>query len=589
MKKRSSKSFLWFFSIFFFVICLAEGILYYGKEVDNVFLGIALIVQNAIKAFMLNSEIKISDAVALIDTIDSSLFHFFLTYLYVITIVLAPFCTVGALLLIVKKPFYYIEGLLKSRKDKVIFIFGEGDNKKSFVNAIKKSARVIIYEKQALSDEEALKYLKDGIVHFTDLGHGAKQIKCLKKMHLDKIDYILMCDDNSLINLYYLKTVSEFFNHFKPRNKDLVCYIQCQEFGMKEVIQRYYDSLGNKYFDLNIVDIKQKAVNKMFLEHKLYEYNKINNSKDVHLAIIGFGDYGQNTLIQSLNIGVFSSDSTICIDVFDKDMDNIIGVFLKKFSSDILDSLEENVPVGDVNANYVINLPTPNNQSLQVDGKVVLRFWSVDVGTIQFNRILNNCIKDDIFTYVVVAVNDKKLMAATLLEIQKLLHTNIPIIVRVNNEEQSFEFLNTVTDYNNVHLINQSKDIYSLEAICNEDIVNMAKEFNRKYNDIEADNNRQSEEWIRIPLFKRESAIAQAMHQEVKEWLLKESPGIEEEHGILEHRRWCLFMISNGYKYREGIKNDIVKTNPCICKWDKLLKEKPDMIKHDFTPYQIIK
>lgn len=42
-------------------------------------------------------------------------------------------------------------------------------------------------------------------------------------------------------------------------------------------------------------------------------------------------------------------------------------------------------------------------------------------------------------------------------------------------QNQSFEFLNTVNDFQNVHLINQTKDMYSLEAICNEDIVNMPK------------------------------------------------------------------------------------------------------------------
>lgn len=357
---------------------------------------------------------------------------------------------------------------------------------------------------------------------------------------------------------------------------------------MKEVIQKYYDSLQTKSFDLSIVDIKQKAVNKMFLDHKLYQYNKVSDSKNVHLAIVGFGDFGQNTLLQALNNGVFSSDSTICIDVFDKNMGSIIGVFLKKFSADILDCLEENVPVGDVNANYVIQLPSCKNQSFQVDGNVLLRFWSVDVSTIQFNKILNSCIRNDMFTYVVIAVNEKRLMAATLLETQKLLDCNVPIIIRAANEDQSFEFLNTVNDFQNVHLINQTKDMYSLEAICNEDIVNMAKKFNRQYREIEADNNRQSDEWINIPLFKRESAIAQAMHQEVKKWILDEND-IVEEHGSLEHRRWCLYMIANGYKYNEGIKNDKAKTNPCICTWEKLSKEKADMCKHDFMPYYIIK
>lgn len=590
MKKKNTKSFLWFFSIFFFIICLAEGILYYDKKIDNVFLSIALNIQNAVKAFMLNSEIKINDAVALLEAGEPDLFHVYLTYMYVITIVLAPFCTVGALLILVKKPIYYIEGFLKNRKEKAVLIIGEGENKKSFVNSIKKRARVIVCENQDISEEKALQYIKDGIAYISDIANmgNDKLLKCFKRLRIDKLDYILLCDDNSLNNLFYLKVITEYLMQNKPE-KNQVCYVQCREFGMKEVIQKFYDNLNSKPFDLNILDIKQKAVHKMLLEHKLYEYNRKDNSKDLHLAIVGFGEFGHNTLIQALNSGVFSGDSTICIDVYDKDMGKIIGMFLKRFSSDILDCLEENVTVGDVKANYVIRLPINENHSLQADGQVVIRFWSVDVGTIHFNKILNNCIADKMFTYAVIAVNDNKLMVATLLELHKLVDSRVPIVVRVNNEDQSFEFLNSVADYQNVHLINRSKDIYSLEAICNEDIVNMAKEFNKNYNEIEAGNNRKADEWLKILLFKRESAIAQAMHQEVKEWLHNEAKITDENfYAIMEHRRWCLFMISNGYKYREGLKDDTAKTNPCICTWEKLKRDKPDMLKHDYVPYKII-
>lgn len=586
MKRNKGNTFLWFFSIFFFLVCLVEGILYYHNKIDNVFLSIALNIQNAIKAFMLDSEINIDDAMELINSTDFSYFKNFITYLYVITIVLAPFCTIAVLFMLIKRPIYFIEGFLKSRKDKLIIIFGEGENKENFIKSIKSSCRIIVYEKLTLSEDRALKYLRDGITYFTDIRQGDKQVAMLKKAKLHKADYILMCDDNPLQNLDYMKMVTEFFDQVIPKNKELICYIQCQEYGMNEVIQNYYDSLGKTHFDLSIVDIKQKAVNKMFMEHRLYEYNKISNSKDVHLAIIGFGDYGQNTLIQALNNGVFSSDSTICIDVYDRNIDSILGVFLKKFSSDILDGLKEKVPVGDVYADYVIEIPFTANNSFIIDGKVIMRFWKVDVSTIQFTKVLSNCISNYIFTYVVIAINEKTLMAATLLEIKRNLPNDIPIIVRTTDNEQSFNFLSSVDKYKNIHLIHTSKDIFSMEALRNEDIINMAKDFNKNYIEIESDNKRQASEWMSIPVFKRESAIAQAMHQDTKEWLLGDGK-IVDEHGALEHRRWCLFMISNGYKY-SYVKNAESKTNPCICTWDKLYKDMPDMLQHDFMPFRII-
>ena len=41
------------------------------------------------------------------------------------------------------------------------------------------------------------------------------------------------------------------------------------------------------------------AVNKMYKEHPVYTSNK-GDDYDVHIGIIGFGDFGQSALIQDL-------------------------------------------------------------------------------------------------------------------------------------------------------------------------------------------------------------------------------------------------------------------------------------------------
>ena len=52
-----------------------------------------------------------------------------------------------------------------------------------------------------------------------------------------------------------------------------------------------------------------------------------------------------------------------------------------------------------------------------------------------------------------------------------------------------------------------------------------------------------------------------------------------------EHRRWCYFMISEGWRYEPGKKNDLLKTNPCITTWDKLVETRDYMCKYDLMPY----
>ena len=132
------------------------------------------------------------------------------------------------------------------------------------------------------------------------------------------------------------------------------------------------------------------------------------------------------------------------------------------------------------------------------------------------------------------------------------------------------------------------------------------------------------QDWNKLLLFKRSSSKAAAYHEEVKEiimetlakechvnldkkiddlvgihgslfqytgygWLLN---GSDEDFiktlkkdvfayslATLEHRRWCCFMASIGWKH--GDRNDRLKQNPCLVTQDKLLVVRPDMCKYD--------
>ena len=64
----------------------------------------------------------------------------------------------------------------------------------------------------------------------------------------------------------------------------------------------------------------------------------------------------------------------------------------------------------------------------------------------------------------------------------------------------------------------------------------------------------------------------------------------------MEHRRWCYYMASLGWKRTEepgGKKNETKaerkerekrKENACLCNWDELVKYKSDVCKYDLMP-----
>ena len=53
----------------------------------------------------------------------------------------------------------------------------------------------------------------------------------------------------------------------------------------------------------------------------------------------------------------------------------------------------------------------------------------------------------------------------------------------------------------------------------------------------------------------------------------------------LEHRRWCFFMASKGWRAgRDGKKNEDRLINPCMVILDKLMEQQPYMVKYDLMP-----
>ena len=47
----------------------------------------------------------------------------------------------------------------------------------------------------------------------------------------------------------------------------------------------------------------------------------------------------------------------------------------------------------------------------------------------------------------------------------------------------------------------------------------------------------------------------------------------------LEHRRWCCYMASIGW--RPGERSDQFRRNPCLVPQQKLMQEQPEMCKYD--------
>lgn len=634
MKRNKYKDYLWYTALAVFIICVIEGIFFY-HNVENPFLKVTLNIQNAIKAYKIDPDIKQAEALAYMQKSGGGVLSGIITYAYCLAVIVAPFCTIGALAVLIRKPASYIRGFFNQRNKKSVLVIGEGKYQFAFIDALTKDCRVTVVESSVLSEENKLKYINKGVKFVQKYGDMSLE-NVFKLVDIRKFNDIFLCDENALENIEYLKVLSSKSSQYNGGGDTSYqqIYLVCTDNSMAELIRQYYDNLDIKSFDLNIVDVNKMAVNKMYKEHPVYTANKDDNY-DVHIGIIGFGDFGQSALIQGLNVSVLSADSKICVDVFDKDIDSIIGGFMKNFSVDALDGLryiKEDVYEGKSTGCYELKMPFNTvPDKFGMDGEINIRFFNTDARTLQFNKIFKKCNVQNPFTYLIVAMSDTRSMANTIIELKQLLYNkgdaciNIPVIVRV---KENNDFANIYGE-KNLFTINRDRDIYAYDSITNQEITNEAKLFNHRYNllysvisdykkdkntviddnfmleiekhlkedalKVEKDMSELNKVWHKMSIFDRESSIAQSLHQDVKKWLVYDRKTFslkddKEELEKIEHRRWNVFMITHGFKYERSERKDLyAKTHPCISKWEVLKVEKPDTLEYDYTPYYILK
>ena len=634
MKRNKYKDYLWYTALAVFIICVIEGIFFY-HNVENPFLKVTLNIQNAIKAYKIDPDIKQAEALAYMQKSGGGVLSVIITYAYCLAVIVAPFCTIGALAVLIRKPASYIRGFFNQRNKKSVLVIGEGKYQFAFIDALTKDCRVTVVESSVLSEENKLKYINKGVKFVQKYGDMSLE-NVFKLVDIRKFNDIFLCDENALENIEYLKVLSSKSSQYNGGGDTSYqqIHLVCTDNSMAELIRQYYDNLDIKSFDLNIVDVNKMAVNKMYKENPVYTANKDDNY-DVHIGIIGFGDFGQSALIQGLNVSVLSADSKICVDVFDKDIDSIIGGFMKNFSVDALDGLryiKEDVYEGKSTGCYELKMPFNTvPDKFGMDGEINIRFFNTDARTLQFNKIFKKCNVQNPFTYLIVAMSDTRSMANTIIELKQLLYNkgdaciNIPVIVRV---KENNDFANIYGE-KNLFTINRDRDIYAYDSITNQEITNEAKLFNHRYNllysvisdykkdkntviddnfmleiekhlkedalKVEKDMSELNKVWHKMSIFDRESSIAQSLHQDVKKWLVYDRKTFslkddKEELEKIEHRRWNVFMITHGFKYERSERKDLyAKTHPCISKWEVLKVEKPDTLEYDYTPYYILK
>ena len=633
--KTNTSRFIFLLAVISFLVATVEGAVYYEKYAP--FFRILLVLQNSINAFGFKATITLKDAFAYMKD-NNSVFSMIIAYAYGIAVFTAPYCTLSFIYKFLERLLQFIVFFRRNKNCRHIVVFGFNDDVRAMLkNGVsdRKKTCVHIVSAEKLSGEEIYALNKQGyVVHCADLLKADESDipSLVSKMYLEKAENIILFEKSSVRNFSLLQLFrlnekdSEYRIMLSPGSK-VSC--RCEEEGISRLISSYYNSTSGSEacFDLEIIGLPEMQVRKMYSDcplHTVYRNTDIPlKDWNVHLLVAGLGKLGEEAVIQAMNLGVVHEQNRIVIDVFDSSIVSKKAVFLNQFSRDAFDITDGRVVL----------------KSDVADGVLEINFFELNVSHIDFYDAVRERSEREQYTYAVIALEDTDLAVNCAIQLEEMFaekSVRIPILMRLDNDRRLAEYIadenGSLTD---VRLIDDRRSVITLDMITGRNIDCIAKEYNHFYNSIallsagESGSDDDSagdpeKEWNKLRLFRRSSSKAAAYHDEVKNDIIPElaaengtdlSEKLEEILGkngtlmkyngsawqmngseeelleamkkdrfaydlaSLEHRRWCCYMASAGWK--AGERSDKFRRNPCLVTQQKLMETRPEMCKYD--------
>ena len=633
--KTNTSRFIFLLAVISFLVATVEGAVYYEKYAP--FFRILLVLQNSINAFGFKATITLKDAFAYMKD-NNSVFSMIIAYAYGIAVFTAPYCTLSFIYKFLERLLQFIVFFRRNKNCRHIVVFGFNDDVRAMLkNGVsdRKKTCVHIVSAEKLSGEEIYALNKQGyVVHCADLLKADESDipSLVSKMYLEKAENIILFEKSSvrnfsLLQLFRLTADDSEYRVMLPPGSKVSC--RCEEEGISRLISSYYNSTSGSEacFDLEIIGLPEMQVRKMYSDcplHTVYRNTGIPlKDWNVHLLVAGLGKLGEEAVIQAMNLGVVHEQNRIVIDVFDSSIVSKKAVFLNQFSRDTFDITDDRVVL----------------KSDVADGVLEINFFEMNVSHIDFYDTVRERSESEPYTYAVIALEDTDLAVNCAIQLEELFaekSVRIPILMRLDNDRRLAEYIadenGSLTD---VRLIDDRRSVITLDMITGRNIDCIAKEYNHFYNSIAllsadesgSDDNSAGDpekEWNKLRLFRRSSSKAAAYHDEVKNDVIPELAaengtdlsekleeilgrngtlmkyngsawqmnGTEEELleamkkdrfaydlASLEHRRWCCYMASAGWK--AGERSDKFRRNPCLVTQQKLMETRPEMCKYD--------
>ena len=504
--------------------------------------------------------------------------------------------------------------------------------------------RIHVVSSEEVDAEKRYKLLKKGyFVHEFD-GKKVQEDEvedAAKRLEFDRADKVLLMEESTLDNFALLQLTNAMASSVQ---RGVKVYCRAEEQEIRKMIADWYDSRDTQYIDLEFMDLPQIQIRDIFSRYPLDRGVHASGNAPVHLLVAGFGRVGQQAVLQAMNLGVTGPDNLVLADIVDFEMEEKAELFSGHFAPGVFVETDgEEDKTLRLAPELADGELTLRFHSCDFRGNAFEKLLERINGD---PCPLTTCViavGDEQAAMRCVEVLRRIGAENGGAENEGV---EMPVLLRMDENRRIAEYIAKNSDiYSSVHLMRDIGGVFSFDTIFRDDTDKDAKEFNAYYALAQFTRDLPEEErdpedaaewkdpvefadeaWKKLTLFRRDSSRASAYHENVKRRVRPELyasggaelarlfgrngsvmsfdrgswdySGTEEEFakrlsadpeaGALartEHRRWCYFMISEGWRYEPGKKNDLLKTNPCITTWDKLVETRDYMCKYDLMPY----
>ena len=471
MQRRKIEHIIKLTAIISFVILFICGVIYYYNDEEyDILYKISFIVNNAISSFAFKPDISLEKMLSFLYS--NKNYPSIIGYIYALVLNVAPLCTVVFFYEAFRKLYNITSWLtpLLLRNKSRIFIIGYNETVKEWcldnAKREKKDKKNLIVIADDDTDDNDLNVLIDTKTWFkkkeTD-NIKYNYFEYLKKQKLSIKDRIIIFNDrseynSSVENLSTLLKLSKGKEGIMPKGMNIDIF--CDDNSVHSLIEEVNEYEKNKAdknadehnkeekkykYNIETFDYKELIVRKALIDAPLYSYyNNIKTSLDemtIHMMIVGFGGYGQNFLIQSMNLAVLGSKNNIIIDIIDKDIEKTKIDIDNMFSNSYVKlRLEESI--GD----YEYNISGDS-----ADGSLTIRLHNVDCKSEKLKETFKRIYMDEPINNIVIALPSNDIIYNTFRFIQEEILTDdekslpkgkINIYIKVVNERDSELYFN---------------------------------------------------------------------------------------------------------------------------------------------------